>query len=66
MDALLVSRLAPSTGQPSPDQRVPDEPATGRFLAIVGPSGSGKSSVVKAGLIPALRSGALPGSDKWF
>jgi serine/threonine protein kinase/DNA-binding XRE family transcriptional regulator len=26
-----------------------------RFLAIVGPSGSGKSSVVKAGLIPALR-----------
>lgn len=32
-----------------------------RFLAVVGPSGSGKSSVVKAGLIPALRSGALPG-----
>ena len=29
-----------------------------RFLAIVGPSGSGKSSVVKAGLIPALRKGA--------
>ncbi|MEA3340348.1 MAG: WD40 repeat domain-containing protein, partial [Chloroflexota bacterium] len=32
----------------------------------VGPSGSGKSSLVKAGLIPALRRGALPGSDKWF
>jgi WD40 repeat protein/serine/threonine protein kinase/DNA-binding SARP family transcriptional activator len=37
-----------------------------RFLAIVGPSGSGKSSVVKAGLIPALQKGALPGSKEWF
>jgi hypothetical protein len=37
-----------------------------RFLTVVGPSGSGKSSVVKAGLIPALRRGALPGSEKWF
>ena len=37
-----------------------------RFLAVVGPSGSGKSSVVKAGLLPALRRGALPGSDQWF
>jgi len=38
----------------------------GRFLAVVGPSGCGKSSAVKAGLIPALRRGALPGSDQWF
>ncbi len=37
-----------------------------RFLAVVGPSGSGKSSLVKAGLVPALRRGALPGADKWF
>jgi DNA-binding SARP family transcriptional activator/ABC-type glycerol-3-phosphate transport system substrate-binding protein len=37
-----------------------------RFLAVVGPSGSGKSSVVRAGLVPALRAGALPGSDSWF
>jgi WD40 repeat protein/serine/threonine protein kinase/DNA-binding XRE family transcriptional regulator len=37
-----------------------------RFLAVVGPSGSGKSSVVKAGLIPALRRGGLPGSEAWF
>ena len=36
-----------------------------RFLAVVGPSGSGKSSVVRAGLVPALRRGALPGSDRW-
>ena len=37
-----------------------------RFLAVVGPSGSGKSSVVKAGLIPALWRGELPGSDQWY
>ncbi len=29
------------------------------FLAVVGPSGSGKSSVVSAGLVPALRRGLL-------
>ncbi len=38
----------------------------GRFLTLVGPSGSGKSSLVKAGLIPALRKGGLPGSERWF
>jgi WD40 repeat protein len=37
-----------------------------RFLAVVGPSGSGKSSVVHAGLLPELRKGALPGSQHWF
>lgn len=38
----------------------------GRFAVVVGPSGSGKSSVVRAGLIPALRRRAIPGSDEWF
>jgi DNA-binding SARP family transcriptional activator/class 3 adenylate cyclase/ABC-type glycerol-3-phosphate transport system substrate-binding protein len=43
------------------------EPVAGsRFLAVVGPSGSGKSSVVRAGLVPTLRRGALPGSERWF
>ncbi len=37
-----------------------------RFLAIVGPSGSGKSSLVRAGVIPALWRGDLPGAEKWF
>jgi WD40 repeat protein/class 3 adenylate cyclase len=37
-----------------------------RLLAVVGPSGSGKSSVVRAGLIPAIRRGALPGSSTWL
>jgi WD40 repeat protein/class 3 adenylate cyclase len=57
-----------------------DVPLT-RFLAVVGPSGSGKSSVVRAGLVPMLRKGAvlgvegvpgvkgvpgLTGSDRWL
>lgn len=37
-----------------------------RFLSIVGPSGSGKSSVVRAGLTPALWRGDLSGSEKWY
>ncbi|HQV93455.1 MAG TPA: serine protease, partial [Anaerolineales bacterium] len=36
-----------------------------RFLAVFGPSGSGKSSVVRAGLLPALKKGQVPGSQKW-
>jgi WD40 repeat protein len=36
-----------------------------RFLAIVGPSGSGKSSLARAGLLGALRHGEIPGSDEW-
>jgi len=36
-----------------------------RLLAVVGPSGSGKSSVVLAGLLPRLQSGAVPGSQGW-
>ncbi len=35
------------------------------FLAVLGPSGSGKSSVIRAGLIPMLKGGALPGSQHW-
>ncbi len=34
-------------------------------LGVVGPSGSGKSSAVRAGLLPALASGVLPGSQDW-
>ena len=37
-----------------------------RLLALVGPSGAGKSSAVRAGLIPAIRKGAIPGSDRWL
>jgi serine/threonine protein kinase/WD40 repeat protein/DNA-binding winged helix-turn-helix (wHTH) protein len=37
-----------------------------RCIGVVGPSGSGKSSVVRAGLSPALRQGTVPGSEQWF
>jgi serine/threonine protein kinase len=40
--------------------------ASSRFLAIVGPSGSGKSSLMHAGLIPALGRGEVAGSERWF
>ena len=36
-----------------------------RFLAVVGASGSGKSSLVAAGLIPRLMAGAMLGSQNW-
>jgi WD40 repeat protein len=35
------------------------------LLAVVGASGSGKSSVIAAGLLPSLAAGILPGSDRW-
>jgi energy-coupling factor transporter ATP-binding protein EcfA2 len=36
-----------------------------RFVAVLGASGSGKSSLTRAGLIPALKQGALPQSANW-
>jgi formylglycine-generating enzyme required for sulfatase activity len=36
-----------------------------RVLAVVGASGSGKSSLVAAGLLPRLKMGAVPGSQHW-
>jgi DNA-binding SARP family transcriptional activator/tRNA A-37 threonylcarbamoyl transferase component Bud32 len=53
----LVERLVARLGEPG---------TRGRFVAVVGPSGSGKSSVVRAGLMPALARGALPLSANWF
>ena len=53
----LVDRLVAVLAEPG---------AAGRLLAVVGPSGSGKSSVVRAGLLPAVRNGAVAGSAQWF
>lgn len=39
--------------------------ALGPAVSVVGASGSGKSSLVRAGVLPALADGALPGSDAW-
>ena len=37
-----------------------------RFLAVIGSSGSGKSSLVRAGLIPALNGGLMPKSSNHY
>ena len=39
--------------------------ASGSFAGIVGSSGGGKSSILRAGLISALGRGVLPGSAGW-
>jgi WD40 repeat protein/energy-coupling factor transporter ATP-binding protein EcfA2 len=39
---------------------------TKNLLAIIGPSGSGKSSLVLAGILPRLGQGAIPGSADWL
>ncbi|MFE2174422.1 trypsin-like peptidase domain-containing protein, partial [Kitasatospora sp. NPDC059462] len=36
-----------------------------RVVLLLGPSGSGKSSLIQAGVLPALAEGRLPGSDRW-
>ena len=46
-------------------KRMLDQLKGSRLLAVVGPSGSGKSSVVLAGLLAELQAGALPGSSNW-
>jgi WD40 repeat protein len=40
--------------------------AQSRAVFVTGPSGSGKSSLVRAGVLHALKQGALPGSECWL
>jgi WD40 repeat protein/DNA-binding SARP family transcriptional activator/class 3 adenylate cyclase len=53
----LVHRLIARLKEPGPGSR---------FVAVVGPSGAGKSSVVRAGIVPALRRGALGDAETTF
>jgi WD40 repeat protein len=46
-------------------QRLIEKLKTTRFLAVLGASGSGKSSLVRAGVVPRLKRGVLPESDTW-
>ncbi|GAA2704587.1 nSTAND1 domain-containing NTPase [Actinoplanes palleronii] len=52
LTARLIARLGRAAG-------------SGGLCVTIGPSGSGKSSVLHAGVLPALRKGALPGSESW-
>ena len=56
----LTSTLAETLRTERPGQQ------SARLLAIIGPSGSGKSSVMMAGLLPRLRHGGIPGSEEWI
>ena len=51
----LIARLRNSFGTPKEE----------RFLALIGASGSGKSSLALAGLIPYIQRGELPASANW-
>lgn len=55
--AQLVDELVDRLGAPG---------LGGRLVLVVGASGSGKSSLVRAGLLPRVRAGAVPGSDQWL
>ncbi|WP_327359907.1 DUF1513 domain-containing protein [Streptomyces sp. NBC_01296] len=37
-----------------------------RAVLLLGPSGSGKSSLIQAGVLPALAAGEVAGSDRWL
>ena len=46
--------------------RLAGDDLRGRLVLVVGGSGTGKSSVVRAGLLPRVRRGDVPGSRHWF
>ncbi|MFC4011304.1 NACHT and WD repeat domain-containing protein [Nonomuraea purpurea] len=46
--------------------RLEEHTQHGGPLMVVAPSGAGKSSLLRAGLMPALEDGALPGSQYWL
>lgn len=65
LDAFRESKFEVFFGRQRMIQALLERLASERFLAVVGDSGSGKSSLVLAGLLPALKTGSLPGSASW-
>jgi serine/threonine protein kinase len=65
-EGLVEEIIDKLSARPAADRRPANAVVMPRALMVVGASGSGKSSVVRAGLIPALRLGAIAGSKKWF
>jgi hypothetical protein len=52
-------------GREADTQHLLEKLRTQRFLAVIEPSGSGKSSFVRAGVLPTLWQDALPNSEGW-
>jgi WD40 repeat protein len=52
-------------GRSADVQRLLEKLKGTRFLGVLGASGSGKSSLVRAGLVPALNRGALTEGGRW-
>ncbi len=48
------------------DDHTGDDGEALRFVTVIGASGSGKSSLVRAGVVPRIRAGAITGSSEWF
>jgi tetratricopeptide (TPR) repeat protein len=46
-------------------EQIIDKIREARLLFVVGPSGSGKSSLVLAGVVPSLKNDIISGSKKW-
>ncbi len=46
--------------------RLASDGVRGRLVLVVGGSGTGKSSAVRAGVLPLVRRGDVPGSERWF
>jgi len=64
----IVARLGkPRRAAPSADDLLADEPPpVTRFVAVIGGSGSGKSSLIRAGVVPYLRQFGIPDAgDLW-
>lgn len=52
-------------GRDSYTQRVLEHLKSHNFLAVIAPSGSGKSSLLRAGVIPQLKTNAIENSNQW-
>jgi formylglycine-generating enzyme required for sulfatase activity/energy-coupling factor transporter ATP-binding protein EcfA2 len=65
LEAFEAAHAANYFGRAAMVEKLLAKVQTTNFVAVVGPSGSGKSSLVRAGLVTALSEGKLPGSRDW-
>lgn len=65
LDAFSENNTSQFFGRQRLVQTLVEKIAEERLLVVSGPSGSGKSSVVLAGLIPSLKNGMISDSEDW-